>query len=246
MLMPFYFLALAFWALIWASTSLLSLVLHFDPLSPPSLNPLHWNSWLLTPTAILAGLAAINAAESAAQESRRVNANLYFSWRPSPSVRPDPYVVSDGVRTAPQVLPLTCLTVTAELLDEVLLGFSSEPIVFGVLAPKLSDLFRPKFLLRLPPVPLGYEPRIMERVGSRFSVFRQFIFSAVLWAAAPLLRLWRKRMTNNLLRLISAAAFGIPLHETTDAVIVASSKIDEPSIFQEHLWDVPRTRLKIV
>jgi hypothetical protein len=102
--------------------------LSFDPRGLlPVLNPLEWTLLEKVQRAgtflVLTGLIYVFFID-------RKNVNLYFNF--------DTSDVKPGASVA---LPYRSLVITANLLDEALLGLSAEPVVFGALAPQIRRLF---------------------------------------------------------------------------------------------------------
>ncbi len=238
-----YLLSLFFWSVLWLVVLLSSKIFGFAPLMPPTLNLLDWNAWLLGISGLFAASVGIAGGAVAASTSQRLNANFYFDERNLPLRYDKSKSANRSSRKGERgqsVFPLASLTVTAEWLDEVMLGFSSEPIVYGALLPQLQNIVRPNFSLRLPPVPIGHEPGMTENLGRRLYVARRLLSASFKWAAAPVYRYWQRKMTVGLLRLISSTAFGIPLYEVRNSIVRVSNTIGLPHIFNENVWDVTK------
>jgi hypothetical protein len=227
----FYPFCVIMWSLIWLFTAPLLWVFGYEFLRRPTLLPLNWSVWLLVPSAFLGAAMGVAIGVIAASASKRTNRNLYF----------------DGVSLASgffgrefHIKPIEALVIAAELLDEVLLGFSSEPIVYGALLPQIREFFHPKISWTLPPTPLGYERGISEQLW-RLVIYAFRIITAVSWfMARPITILWERIWTRRLMQLISASAYGVQLHELDRALIVASSRLNEPKFFAERFWDVTK------
>jgi hypothetical protein len=225
-LTAFYISCLFGWTSIWLLSALPLWLFKVDLLRITAPNPLDWSSWFLVPASLLGSGAGIAAAMVAASTSRQTDRNLYFD---GDSLS---YGGFDGAK------PIETLVVTAEFLDEVLLGFSAEPIVYGALLPRIREFFDPKISWRLPPTSLGHERGISEEIW-RFIIFGFRIMSAFGWfILRPITVLWERIWTRRLMQLLSASAYGVQLHELERALIVASSRLDEPRFFNEKVWDV--------
>jgi len=155
-------------------------------------------------------------------------------------IRIEPAAAGHDLRTFECDGCVPCLTVTADLLDEVLLGFSSEPIVYGVLLPHLESIGKPNFSLELPPLATGHRLGKIEEMGRYIYVIRRFISSTVKSLSAPVYRAWQRYLSTRLMRLITSTAFGLSLHEMRNAHISSSNRIHEPEIFDEYIWDVTK------
>jgi hypothetical protein len=232
-----YALSMVVWSFIWLIVLPFAKFFDFELLRSPTLNVFDWNGWLLTISCTIAAIAGLVSGLIAGNTSERLNANFYFDER-SLALR---YFLGRRKRQkGSRVFPLSCLTITAEWLDEVILGFSSEPIVYGALLPQLQNMMKPNFSMRLPPIPIGHKPGMAENLNRRIYVVRRLLSSSFKWIAAPGYRFWQRRMTRNLVRLISSAAFGIPLYEARNAIIRVSNAVRLPHIFHERIWDVTK------
>jgi len=133
-----------------------------------------------------------------------------------------------GVRdpsTSPErrAVPLECLVVTAGVLDEVLLAFSAEPLVYGTLVPQIHTLTRAKPQLRMPARPSGLADmpnRFMLRALAGLALW---VRALLLSSARPLVHIFERHATNFLLKIIAAPAYGLPPIEFEDASVNASA-----------------------
>jgi hypothetical protein len=222
-------LCVIMWSLIWLLSAPLLWLLGYELLRSPTLLPWDWSPWLLAPSAFLGLLIGVAIGRDAASTSKRTDGNLYFDGKS----------LTHGMFGS-SIKPIETLVVAAELLDEVLLGFSSEPIVYGALLPQIRDFFSPKISWSLPPTPLGYAAGISDQLW-RLVIYALRIITTVSWLMLrPIAILWERVWTKRLMQLISASAYGVQLHELDGALIVASSRLNEPEFFTENVWDVTK------
>lgn len=224
-----FFFCVIMWSSIWLLSAPLLWLFGYDLLRSPTLLPWDWSLWLLAPAALLNVLIGVAVGKEAASTSKRTDSNLYFNGKSLAHSR-----------FGNSMKPIETLVVAAELLDEVLLGFSLEPIVYGALLPQVREFFSPKIPWSLPPIPVGYAPGISDWLWGWVS-YTLRIVTAVSWLTVrPITILWERIWTRRLMQLISASAYGVQLHELDRALIVASSHLNEPQFFTETVWDVTK------
>jgi hypothetical protein len=135
-----------------------------------------------------------------------------------------------------------------DLLDEVLLGLSTEPIVYGLLAPRIRTLFQPRQSITREPIGVDRGDLtgvITEAAGwlartcwQLTAGLRRAISQATAWLHRPLTSLLVSTAESFVLRIISSAAFGVPPQEFSDSRIVAKKAVGVPAYFSEVDRDV--------
>lgn len=223
-----YLVALYFWLSLTLTSKFLGWIgllgwFGWSALNWPDWNPLAWHwalyvvggIYLLVVTALIFGpIAGLGLRD----------VNLYFDEEVA------------GVRQKPappeqSALPLDSLVVTAGVLDEVLLAFSAEPLVYGTLVPQIRHLTRAKPSLRIParPAGLGDAPnRFLLRLISGLALWLR---SLVLMLIRPLVHVFERYATSFLLKIISAPAYGLPPIEFENATVKASADPGLPGFF---------------
>ena len=196
----------------------------------PAWNPGDWPRWLQGVAAFYGvSLTAILFAPVAGWGLR--NVNLYFD---------ETVVTSEPAEAAEpgQALPIESLVVTAGVLDEVLLAFSAEPLVYGTLLPQIREITRAEPRWRLPQRPSGVAD-MPNRWLLRWAVgLSLWIRAVLLTIGRPAVRVFERLATKFLLSIISAPAYGVPADEFDNALVVATADLDLPRHFAVTRHDV--------
>jgi hypothetical protein len=145
--------------------------------------------------------------------------------------------------------PLDALVLSAGLLDEALAALSVRPLVYGFVTPLLKKRLSPPFLANARPFRSGENDNSVSRTRRLAWLLIQYI-SAPIVAAFMTGSRWfvQPRATKQILDLVSAAGFGLPVREFSDAVITPKKELIIPGVFQaDDVVDVTelfaRTRL---
>ena len=136
------------------------------------------------------------------------------------------------------VIPYRALVLHAGLFDEALFGLSTEPLVYGALAPQIHSLLRPPFEFQIERPPIG-------RTMSPSDLVRQVVGLAIKNVVAGSARLFGfilrrvgRGATGKLLQVVAGAGIGISARELSDSIIVPRHDIGVPEFFKEVVWDV--------
>jgi hypothetical protein len=151
--------------------------------------------------------------------------NMYYTTAPANQLE---WTLDKNVQKAP---PLDALVLSAGLLDEALMGLSTEPLVYGFLSPELKKRLNPPFFPSGPPKRSGEDPIVAIAKRSVWGVIH-FVLAPVKifsWAS----RWWTQpRLTELMLDLVSAAGFGLPSYEFSHAAVTPKKELDVPGIFE--------------
>ncbi len=211
----------------------------------PSLDVFGWRGQsLLYFGAVVAAFAAL-ALRAEMRRRRRDVGNVYFD---EASLAELLFVTPAAVRVpAP---PFEALVMSLGLLDEALLALSTEPLVYGLLAPRIRTMFRRQPAVT--PEPLGedrgdWSGALAEAIaGLRRVAWRMTgpVRKVSLRATAPLYRplldLLAGAAESFVLRVVASAAFGMPPQEFAGARMRVKTTIDVPTYFREYACDVTR------
>jgi hypothetical protein len=223
-------LALSTWALVAVVASALGT---FD------LNAFDLRTW---PRLVLSAMLTVTTATfliCLRHEGKR-NVNMYF----------DPVVVRGTHLWSPIDLDgneesrIEALVVSAQYLDEAMLGFSSMPVARGVLSPRVDSLldFRPRR-----PYEGGSTPGDDPSMHGGLREFRSKLLAIPLWFLywlvqpvwQPIKRLAVKPIVEGaLVAAMSSAAFGVDPNQFRGSRVIVSALLDTPSFFDERVWDV--------
>lgn len=128
-------------------------------------------------------------------------------------------------------LPLRTLVINAGILDEVFLGLSAEPLVYGGLQPQIHMLFessQPPDVeeeLELPPPGLArLLTRSTLRLGMRMTGWT---------LRPPVIWLWERHLTVKFVQVLSAFALGMPPQHFASGLLQVSHRINLPRFFDE-------------
>ena len=135
-------------------------------------------------------------------------------------------------------LPYPTLIVHAGLLDEVLLAFSAEPIVYGVLGPHIRTLVKPELSFRMEKRAAGQKLTFRNGLTRLVSAAIRCVTGVALWSLGPLRGVWERYLTGTLLKIVSTPSFGLPEREFENAIIVPDHTLRRPDVFAEIVEDV--------
>jgi hypothetical protein len=201
------------------------------PIHGPTMNPLAWPFWLhiaWLPFVLFAfGLAMFLT-------SSRSELNLYFE-----DTLTGYLLLNYPVRmTSDAVLPLKALVITSGLLDEVLLGMFSEPIVKAVIDDQVNRLvFETHERPSRPPTGIaqGVFTPILSRTIYRARVAAKFALRPVLW---PVKALLARYMRRKLFELVKTTGYGVEASELRDASVEVDVYPRLRRVIEDHLWVV--------
>jgi hypothetical protein len=221
----FYLIVLAIWALLWAVVSALKWLMGYPAFQYPLLNPLDWPVLLMLLTGFWIFSATFNA---------------FIDLNPTISDF-NPYFREGEVRAPTMLpetskLPLRTLVINAGILDEVFLGFSAEPLVYGGLQPQIHMLFADS----RSGVDVEREP------GQQPGPARLLIRLALGWGRQMISRtfrplivwLWERYLTVKFVQVLSAFALGMPTRQFAPGLLIVNHRINLPRFFDEYLWNV--------
>jgi hypothetical protein len=213
------------WGVAWLIISPAFRLLGYGAFFTPELNPLEWNVAVQIVSGIYAAVTCIAILAEFVTLKRRP-LNPYFDYR--------------HVHQSAGTLPIETLVVTAELLDEVFLGFSIEPLVYGALRPKLREALKRRSLFEGSFFPIGQtpDPHDVFMVGLR--IVLTVVARVVLLPLRPFSKLWERYLTFKLWQLLSSVAFGLSPQEFVRAMVTADTQIQQPDFFNEHVWSVTK------
>ena len=220
-----YLIVLAIWTLLWAIVSPLKWLMGYPAFQYPLLNPLDWPALLMLLMVFWIFPATFTA---------------FIDLNP-PISDFNPYFREGKVRaptTTPETskLPLRTLVIDAGILDEVFLGYSAEPLVYGGLQPQIHMLFadsRSGVDVESEPG----QPPGLARLLIRFALEsgRQLISRTfrplIVW-------LWESYLTVKFVQMLSAFALGMPTRQFAPGLLMVTHQIDLPRFFDEYLWNV--------
>lgn len=229
-----YLVVLYFWTFVALFSHMIAL-LGVPALSWPHLDPREWH-WSLYIIAGLYLIALTMAIFGPISGLGLRNVNLYFDEEVA------------GLHTGPSAerseLPLECLVITAGCLDEVLLAFSAEPLVYGTLVPQIRHLTRSTPRLSMPPRPSGLADLPNRWALRFFSGIALWIRSVVLSSARPFVKVFERQAVNFMLKIISAPAYGLPPIEFEDAAVKASADLDLEKHFAVTTFDAQEALMR--
>lgn len=208
------------------------------------LNPFGW-SWAAK---VFAGLCGVGFACVPIMDFRfgrtYRNTNLYFDEEAAAGS--DRLGTNLGKYRQPAsvgALPLPTLVVSAGLLDEVALGFSSEPFIYGYLTPQIRSILQCSSEVEKAYLPEGehWQLEIRTIVTDPLSKFmrrsrrslQRFLFSKC-W---PGVEHW---LSRKVLDLVSAPAFGMVPQEFTNARLEVTDQLEIHEFFTTHYWSVEK------
>ncbi len=215
---------------VWGGGSLIRLIWPFDADLTPVLDPRDWATWLQWTSGFFWATYAL-LGFTLFEGWKRHDINPYFD---------DKGLTEKHLEQLKGILPFDTLIVHAGLLDEVFLGFSAEPLVYGTLMPQVRSFLYPPLTLSVEDLPLGINPAPRNFVTRWGSTFLQVLLAFIVRIAWPFVKLWERVLTNQLLQLVSSPSFGMPAREFSRAVIVARKSIEYPDFFNETEWEVSR------
>ena len=226
--LPFYFAALYIQVLPYGW--ILSLFTWFE------WNPLEW------PTLLQIGFIAflIFVSATAASERLQVDTNVYF----------DEAGVLRWLRRSKgsQAAFLDALVINAGRLDEALVALSSEPIVYATLLPEVRNLFFPRVRWNPPTKPVGLQdsPIVwVERGLQTLWLWTRNAFYFLTWVPLWLMRrIMIRYLTDMLVKIVSASAFGLAPHEFSEAHVEIRDRIGIRSVFREDVRNVAKQILE--
>jgi hypothetical protein len=203
-----------------------------------SLNPISWSWFGLGLFIGFLAMSFVLAAWSRVVEERRALPNVYFDSRPIRTrVRfPTQVHASPGFKS---------LVVHLGALDEALLALSSEPLVYGLLAPRVDSIFEAERETHL--LVLGRTGNIGQSIRNLARRLTKWPRRGWSWALRLALRpgqaLGRWYLKNSLVRVISSATTGFGTHEFFGARLIAKKSIDLPDFFEVTEWNATRAIL---
>lgn len=212
------------WFLSWLVGYIASAVdLWSNPIASVAANPFNWPLLLSLPGFFIAALLGLAISSG----SSKRDLNPYFDVRPRKVFAP--------VRES--AIPYKTLVVNAGPLDEVILGFSSEPLIFSALLPLVRSVTRPRLAFRLPKAPIGRDPKFSSQLW-RFSLAAsRFIQALVLLPLRPVVRMWERVLVEKIVQLISIPSMGFGSEEFDDAKLTVENTIGIPDFFAEETFD---------
>jgi hypothetical protein len=221
----FYLMVLIIWALLWAVVSPLSWLLGYPSFQYPILSVFDWPLPLAIFTGFWMFLATVSAFIDLTPTISDFNPYFREGEVHAPTMLPED-----------SKLPLHTLVINAGILDEVFLGFSAEPLVYGGLQPQIHMLFAQSEA----DVDVGNEPgqppgpaRLLIRSTLRWGV------RMTSWTFRPLIVwLWERYLTVKFVQVLSAFALGMPARQFAPGLLLVSHRINLPRFFREYLWNV--------
>jgi hypothetical protein len=212
------------------------------PVPAPNLNFLSWTPHSILYFSMAVLIIAVLAVRGRMKRLPRNIPNVYFDETTFNELLMDS---SQQQRITP---PFKALVISMGLLDEALLGLSAEPIVYGLLAPRIRAMFEPRQSISREPMGNDSDDLSAVMTGAlqwmgreswqKTAALRRWIS----WATSPLHRPAFQLLINTaesfLLRVIASAAFGVPPQEFSDSTIVVKKEIAVPQFFSEVHMDV--------
>jgi hypothetical protein len=235
-----YLTLLILWGELWLFVSPVLYLFDWGTFPSVEPDPWAWAWWLQIGVGLYLLVLCFAFAKEFSDEGLRRDFNPYFNTN-----RVGEIEIPKEDSSRDKCVPIDTLVTTAGLFDEVFLGFSSEPIVYGGLEPQLFPLGPSRFSW-LPPKSALEEQEVKNP-------FRQllanvlYVAMIVPWTfvAIPILIwIWRRHLIRRLVHIISSFAYGIPSHEFGQAMIAPANRIGLPGFFKEHVWDVTRMLLE--
>jgi hypothetical protein len=223
-----YLTVLLFWGLLWLALSPLTWLSGSGAFYSPTFNPLKWHLVVQILAGIYLLIFAIGFSEDVLRPKRR-SVNPYFDYR-------EPH--DKTLSSEEYVVPLKTLVVTGELLDEVILGFSAEPLVNGELRPQLKKLVSGKSIFERPRFTIGQAPDPSDWVALSLRTVVGTVVSLVLALARPFSWIWEHYISFKIWQLLSSAAFGLGPREFVGSLVAVDHELREPSYFDQHVWVV--------
>jgi hypothetical protein len=124
------------------------------------------------------------------------------------------------------------------MLDEVVLGLSAEPLVYGALRPQMHAVLYGRALFNWPRFPSGYEAHPWDWISAYLGSILWALVALILMPFRPIAWIWERYMAKKLIQLISSPAFGLQADEFVGAAILARPQLALPWFFKEYDWDV--------
>ncbi len=224
---------LVFYAIIYAVIGIFARILSLVLLSLfPSIDfvdsLMGWTAWLLA--IFVTGVAfVVKGIEETEEQFWDVNVyyqrrSYYRRWTPGTKVQE--WTLDNNVQQAP---PLDGLVLSSGLLDEALMGLLIDPLVYGFLTPELKASLTPPYFPSAPLARSGERVTVITII-KRFvwlvsTPVRAFFVRASRWWTQP-------RVTELILESASAAGFGLPIHEFSNAVVTPKKELDVPGVFE--------------
>jgi hypothetical protein len=169
-------------------------------------------------------------------EESRADTNLYFDQIHVKKMRDHFGNKWDSEKPLYQAL-----VVHSNLLDEALLGLSAEPVVYALLAPRVNSFLNPD-------VARWYsDPETTGFSLTSFTTSLRYLWKSLagllgagVWTIfrVPVQWLFRRRIIEKLLKLVRAAAMGLPEDLQSGADVKVSNRIMIDEAFREASWDV--------
>lgn len=226
-LIVFAVFAAAGWALVYITTGALSAL--------PRVAASGWDPRLWHPLELLAWAVLAGPGLFVARAPPKPASNLYFDSMRNPLVH--------ACHGRPE-RRLGVLVITAQQLDEALLGLSARPAVFAYMTPHIRTLLTPGFGLESLPPPHSNETlgaallRMVEWTGG---LLLRNVASLLAWTVLAFLRPRLIRgFTDKLVNIVSAASLGVPAGEMRRADIEVSGDPRVAGAMRVETWSTAR------
>lgn len=207
------------------------------------LNPFQWS----LASQVFAGSVAILSVSSALKEFQfgRTfrNVNLYFDEARAAGSDDLLEMAKYQTISPREALPLDIMVVSGGLLDEVALGFSIEPFVYGYLGPQVRSFLRCSQVGTEPFSPEGKTYQLEARRLLTAPLFkmlhkcRKHLQGIFFGKWFPGIERW---LIRKVLNVVSAPAFGVVPQEFTNASIVATDQLNVSDYFRTRYWSVEK------
>jgi hypothetical protein len=110
--------------------------------------------------------------------------------------------------------------------------------VYGTLVPQIRSMLFPPLSFRLAPHPIGESRSPTYHLRRWSSATWQSAWSFLLVLVRPLTILWERFLLRQILKIVSAPAFGLPIHEFSNGLVTVRERLDAPKFFKERHWNV--------
>jgi hypothetical protein len=177
------FIAYAFFSVLWLLLSPFTFIFGYGSLYNP--NPLEWPLWLQVVVGVFAFWLTVAFFLEFLKAIHRA-INLYFDEE---RLGRSP-IDGDNV-------PFDTLVIHAEMLDEVVLGFSAEPLVYGALRPQMHAVLYGRALFNWPRFPSGFKAHAWDWISTYLGSILWALVALILMPFRPIAWIWERYMAKS-------------------------------------------------
>jgi hypothetical protein len=210
----------------------------FDLIPAPVLNPMRWSEWCWFSLAGISGAVSLFFAYID-REGRR-SFNYYFN--PSTGYRPLNWDRSTTLKSIleykfQQSIPFPTLIIHSGMLDEVFMAMSTEPLVRGILIPRMREVFS------LPDYRVATADGDLEPKFSPIQFAKYLPLTTLTLFVRPIRAVLVRYIGSIVLKALTSAGFGFPSVELREGNIMPSNRMVVPQWLRSWEWDVAQLLL---